>query len=76
MEGNNVKGIDQLYYLKRCKSLVDVNLISNPVSQVTGYTERLLQCAPLDIYIVDKPRIELSDNIKMDQKASCSAVIK
>jgi hypothetical protein len=32
MEGNNVKDVDQLFYLSRCKSLTSVNFKLNPVS--------------------------------------------
>jgi len=31
-EGNNVKDLDQLYYLKRCRKLAHVNLKYNPVA--------------------------------------------
>ena len=32
MEGNNVKKIDQIYYLRRNQILTDVNLKYNPVA--------------------------------------------
>lgn len=32
-EGNNVKDMDQLYYLKRCKKLTHLNLKYNPVAR-------------------------------------------
>lgn len=37
MEGNNVKSLDQLYYLKRNPHLTDVNLKYNPVTQEVAY---------------------------------------
>ena len=37
LEGNNIKSIDQLYYLRKCKHLSDVNLKYNPVSKEVSY---------------------------------------
>ncbi len=32
MEGNNIKSLDQIYYLRRNQNLIDVNLKHNPVT--------------------------------------------
>lgn len=37
-EGNNVKDMDQLYYLKRCRKLTHLNLKYNPVARGKGIT--------------------------------------
>ena len=37
LEGNNIKSLDQLYYLRRCTKLTDLNLKNNPVSKELGY---------------------------------------
>lgn len=41
-EANNVKTIDQINYLKRCKNLADVNLKYNPVSYDSQYYDKLI----------------------------------
>ena len=40
-EGNNVDSIEQLYYLKRCTNLQEVNFKSNPVQKEASYYQRL-----------------------------------
>jgi Leucine-rich repeat (LRR) protein len=46
LEGNNVKNMDQLYYLKRCKALTDVNLKFNPVSLENDYYDKIIEYVP------------------------------
>jgi Leucine-rich repeat (LRR) protein len=41
IEGNNIKSLDQLYYLKRCQNLTDVNLKYNPVANEIAYYSRI-----------------------------------
>jgi Leucine-rich repeat (LRR) protein len=41
LEGNNVAQVDQLYYLKRCKSLQNLNLADNPVTKEAAYYPRV-----------------------------------
>ena len=37
LEGNNVKSIEQLYYLKKNPRLIDLSLKANPVTKDVGY---------------------------------------
>jgi len=37
IEGNNIKSLDQLYYLRRNQNLTDVNLKYNPVTKEVAY---------------------------------------
>ena len=46
MEGNNVKSADQLYYLKKCSRLVDVNLKHNPVQKEVTYYNMIQENVP------------------------------
>ena len=46
LEGNNLSTLDQLYYLKRCKSLENVNLSDNPVTKDPLYYHRIQDCVP------------------------------
>lgn len=41
LEGNNIKGVDQLYYLRRCTKLTDLNLKNNPVTRELTYYQKL-----------------------------------
>ena len=41
LEGNNVKDLDQIYYLQRCPKLTEVNLKSNPVAKEISYYQRI-----------------------------------
>lgn len=45
-EGNNVSSIDQLYYLKRCQRLTDVNLKNNPVAKEISYLSKIKDNVP------------------------------
>ena len=46
LEGNNIKSLDQLYYLKRCPSLTDVNLKYNPVANEVAYYQKIQEMVP------------------------------
>lgn len=46
MEGNNVSQLDQLYYLKRCSYLTDVNLKYNPVAKELLYYSKIQENIP------------------------------
>ena len=47
LEGNQVKTIDQIGYLKRCKNLESVNLINNPVQDEGAiYLQKIFEFAP------------------------------
>jgi hypothetical protein len=52
LEGNNVAQVDQLYYLKRCKNLQNLNLTDNPVAKEALYYPRVKDCAP-DLLVLD-----------------------
>jgi Leucine-rich repeat (LRR) protein len=41
LEGNNIKSLDQLYYLRRCTKLADLNLKNNPVTNELTYYQKL-----------------------------------
>jgi Leucine-rich repeat (LRR) protein len=41
MEGNNIKSLDQIYYLKRTPKLQELNLKYNPVTQEVAYYQRV-----------------------------------
>ena len=41
LEGNNVNSVEQLYYLKRCPQLQEVNFKSNPVQKEAAYYQRI-----------------------------------
>ena len=47
MEGNNIKEIDQLFYLKRCKKLNYLNLKYNPVTENDCYYKKIEEFVPL-----------------------------
>jgi len=46
MEGNNLKSLDQLYYLRRCTHLKAVNLKCNPVQKEISYYSKLQENVP------------------------------
>jgi hypothetical protein len=46
MECNNVSSIEELYYLKRCKNLTDVNLGSNPIASDINYYPKVQELLP------------------------------
>ena len=46
MEGNSITDIDQLYYLKRCKYLTDINFKFNPVSKNKDYVNIIKENVP------------------------------
>jgi len=46
LEGNNIKSLDQLYYIKRCTKLTDLNLKCNPVASELTYYQKLQDHAP------------------------------
>jgi hypothetical protein len=46
MEGNNIKSLDQLYYLRRCSKLTDLNLKNNPVTNELTYYQKLSDNTP------------------------------
>eukprot|EP00347_Sterkiella_histriomuscorum_P023670 403333794 len=46
IEGNNIKSLDQIYYLKRNPHLTDVNLKYNPVTKEVAYYQRVQECVP------------------------------
>jgi len=41
LEGNNVDSVEQLYYLKRCPQLQEVNFKNNPVQGESAYYQRI-----------------------------------
>ena len=41
MEGNNVKSLDQIYYLSRCHYLTDITLKYNPVAKESNYYAKM-----------------------------------
>ena len=41
MEGNNIKKLDQIYYLRRNQNLIDVNLKHNPVTDEVSYYQKV-----------------------------------
>jgi Leucine-rich repeat (LRR) protein len=48
LEGNNITKIDELYYLKKCKKLTDLNMSDNPVaSEVLYHTKIQEYCTGL-----------------------------
>lgn len=46
LEGNCVRSLDQLYYLRRCAQLTDLNLRGNPVQAEVAYHQRIQEHAP------------------------------
>ena len=54
MEGNNVKSLDQIYYLKRTQNLTDINLKYNPVTSEVAYYQRMQECAPRLVSLDDE----------------------
>jgi hypothetical protein len=53
LEGNNVKNLDQLYYLRRCQKLTDVSLKANPVTQEITYYSKLSENLPKSVQYLD-----------------------
>ncbi len=76
MEGNNVKSIDQLYYLRRCYKLTDLNLKNNPVTNELNYYQKLSDNTPKlqwldDELVVPTPQIYLekkTEELKVKQR--------
>lgn len=54
LEGNNIKSLDQLYYIKRCTRLTDLNLKYNPVASELTYYQKLQDHAPLLQFLDDE----------------------
>ena len=52
LEGNDVKDLDQLYYLRRLQNIVDLNLKHNPVSKQGDYLKLIGEVCP-NLYILD-----------------------
>ncbi|TNV71337.1 hypothetical protein FGO68_gene1216 [Halteria grandinella] len=76
IEGNNIKEIQQLYYLKRCKQLQNLNIAHNPVCKDEQYYPQIQQNSP-NLLVLDDELIlgsKFYEN-KQDQ-AKRKAVIK
>jgi len=46
LEGNNIKEVDQLKYLRRMPRLADVNFRGNPVAKEFAYCQKISEVVP------------------------------
>ena len=54
IEGNNIKSLDQIYYLRRNQNLTDVNLKYNPVTKEVAYYQRIQENVPRIVTLDDE----------------------
>lgn len=55
LEGNNIKEVDQLKYLRRMPRLADVNFRGNPVAKELAYCQKIAEVVPKLQVLDDEP---------------------
>ena len=76
LEGNNIKSLDQLYYLRRCQKLTDISLKANPVTQEITYYSKLVENLPKGVQYLDGEAITEGFFEKKTEDAKKASLVK